>query len=698
MNAAVLAGAVAGFLLALGAVASLWRGSLGQAGAARSACWWFAAAAVVSCANLIVGQAAAFPAGSTAMDLSFADLPGFLLLPVMAVGLNRLAASAPGPVAEPLPPRRSRRGLMTLGAHLVDGYLLASALFVAGWVIVFGPVFTTYGGGAGTFAAELVHPVAGLVFLGIMLAAAGAAGRRGLLPYLALAAMTGGDSLAVAARITGSPPGVAALIAQLAALGLLALAPWTWGRWPAGLRRAGGAPWMTTGAAAVAAAAAAVLAIGQAAALGRLPEPVVLLVLGVALVALGARVVALVKRVNSWARVWQESGKLFRQLAERTSDVVLICDLAGVIRFASRAVTGYGYTPENLAGLPVTDLLHPEDQPGGVRALHKAVTATGQRTGRYPCRVRAADGTWRHVESTVSRYRHPGGPDQLLVTARDITAQMELRRQITHLTFHDVLTGLPNRAYMERRAEDLIAQSANGAATDGTHGGGPDGTQGGGTDGTHGGGTDGTHGGGTDGTDGGAARRAVAVAIVLGVDGFVAFNESGGRGAGDLLLAQIARRLRLTVSPQDTVARWGGDQFAVLVEGPDASGAGADSFRAGADTFGAGADRFGAGADTVRAGVGSHPYVPDVAERLARRLPSEPFRLGNRDVTVTVSVGVAFADGRPAGQVWRRAELAMARARELGGDRVEVFHDAPPGTGPAPCGPPEAAAAGAAAQ
>jgi PleD family two-component response regulator len=79
-------------------------------------------------------------------------------------------------------------------------------------------------------------------------------------------------------------------------------------------------------------------------------------------------------------------------------------------------------------------------------------------------------------------------------------------------------------------------------------------------------------------------------------------------------------------------------------------------------------------------------------------VPSQPFQLGDRDVTVTVSVGVAWTYGAPVGQVWRNAELAMARARELGGDRVEVFDDAPPAGGPAPGGPPEtAAAAGAAA-
>jgi diguanylate cyclase (GGDEF)-like protein/PAS domain S-box-containing protein len=399
---------------------------------------------------------------------------------------------------------------------------------------------------------------------------------------------------------------------------------------------------------------------------------VVLIVLGVTVAALGARVVGLVRRVNSWARVWQESGRRFRQLADRTSDVVLICDLAGVVRYASLAVADYGYTPESLAGLQLTDLLHPEDRAGGIRVVHRAITAGSQRPGRYPCRVRAADGTWRHVESTVSRYREPGGPDQLLVTARDISAQIELRRQVTHLTFHDALTGLPNRGYIERRTQHVIGQSTGEGARS-------------------------TPAGAADAASGVAGEGAggAALAIVLGVDGFGALNDAGGRGAGDLLLAQIARRLRLAVSPQDTVARWGGDEFAVLIEG----------------------------AAGLAAGVTGQSEVPDVTERLARSVSAQPFQLGDADVTLTVSIGVAFADGSPAAHVWRNAELAMAQARESGGNRIEMSAtrppsrppengapgngtpgngtpgNGPPGGGPAPGGPDEpAATAGAPAE
>jgi diguanylate cyclase (GGDEF)-like protein/PAS domain S-box-containing protein len=628
MSLTAVAGTVAGFLAAALAVLSLWRGSLRQTWPDRRPYRWFAIAAGLVFANMIVSQSVSLPASETTMVVSFADLPALLVLPAMAAGLAGLVPGARDGLADGQPVRQPRRGIGTVCAYLTDGYVLAAALFLIGWVTLFAHAFAASGGSASAFAADLIHPLADLVVLGATLPLAQAAGRRAVSPYLALIAMTVADSLAVPARVAGAHPGAGALTADVAALALLALTPWTGDIWSAGTRWIGGAREVTTAAAAGVAAVAGLLVLGSAISSGHLPEPVEFFVLGAMATVLAIRMVSLVRRVDSWSRVWQESGRQFRQLAERTSDVVLLCDLDGVIRYASHAVTGYGYTPEDLRGTPIADLLHPEDRAGGLRAVRRAGMGKAQRVGRYPCRVRAADGTWRHVQSTVSRYIDPGHPDRLLLTARDMSAQVALRRQVTHLTFHDGLTGLPNRAYVEQRAQDLLGQARQPALVTGAPV------------------TGGTV---TGAGEAGGGQPPVAGVILLDMDGFTAINDECGHAAGDLLLAQVARRLRLAVSPQDTVARWGGDEFAVLTE----SAPSAEEFA-------------------------------DMAHRLSRSVASQPFRVGDTDLAITASVGVAVADGSPPAQVWRNAEMALARAKAAGAAQVEMFPpgDASPGEHP----------------
>ena len=605
MSPAQVAASAAVLLAAVGAAVSLWRGAARQPWPDLRAYRWFTIAAGLICANVIVGQAVPPPAGAAAM-LSFTDLPSLLLLPVMAAGLAGLATAARSAMPDAQSPRRSRR-LAAAGAYLADGYVLAAALFLIGWVTLFSAAYARSGAGL-SFARELVHPLVDLLILCAALPLAQAAGRRGVAPYLALVAVAVGDALAVGARIAGTSPGIGAVAAQLVALGLLALTPWAIGAWAAGTRWLDGAREVTTAAAAAVAAAACVLVIGQAIAAGHLNGLMEILLVSTIAAVLAVRVVSLVWRADAWSRVWQESGRQFRQLAERTSDVVLLCDVNGVIRYASQAVTGYGYGPDALRGTPVVDLLHPDDRAGGMQAIRRARESKAPRPGRYPCRVRAEDGTWRYVEATVSRYRDPGQPDLVLITARDMSAQVALRRQVTHLTFHDGLTGLPNRAYAEQRAVDVLAQS-RGATVPGV--------------------------------------------ILVDIDGFTALNDVRGHTAGNLLLAQVARRLRLAVSPEDTVARWGGDEFAVLTEG-----------------------------------TASAAELADIAERLVRGVAAQPFRIGDSDLSVTASAGAALADGSAAADMWRNAESALARAKAAGGGRVEMFGaDNPAGTdgqGPAP--------------
>jgi diguanylate cyclase (GGDEF)-like protein/PAS domain S-box-containing protein len=302
---------------------------------------------------------------------------------------------------------------------------------------------------------------------------------------------------------------------------------------------------------------------------------------------------------------WRESSRNLRELASRTSDVMLVCDLDGVISYASAAVGDYGYAPGDLTGRRLLDFVHPEDRDAVLTASRLALgTGAGaagpaEASGRFPARVRAADGTWRHVESTVLPYQVPGAPRQVLVTTRDVSDQVALRQQVAHLTFHDGLTGLPNRAYVEERTRDVLRDAS--------------------------------------------ASRRVGV-IFLDLDRFTAVNDSVGHGAGDLVLAQAARRLRATVPVHDTVARWGSDEFAVLIEN-----------------------------------AGPGPEVSEIAERLVGAIAAEPFRVAGQQIALTASAGVALRDPAvarpddPAGLILRNADVAMSRAKEAGGDRVEIY-------------------------
>src|SRR5262249_34681393 len=151
-------------------------------------------------------------------------------------------------------------------------------------------------------------------------------------------------------------------------------------------------------------------------------------------------------------------------------------DLDGTISYASPSVASFSYPQEALVGRPLMEFVHPEDvaaartavqevlsqaedvtpaAPGGApepadggtesRAEARVDGRTeGRADGhadaggtspegkdRFSCRLRAADGTWRHLECAVLLYRLPGEPAQMLVTARDVSDQVALRQQVT---------------------------------------------------------------------------------------------------------------------------------------------------------------------------------------------------------------------------------------------------------------------------
>jgi diguanylate cyclase (GGDEF)-like protein/PAS domain S-box-containing protein len=600
MILAILAG-VAGALLAVVAGGCLWHASIRRGQDVRNAYRWLALAAVLWGAGFTAAEG--MPASAASGSLTSADLLSLLALVALGLGLAGLAGAGggdgPGGGEERLVPRDApREQARRATVRTADACVAACALFVISWAAVLAGDYHRIGESAGTFAVQAIQPLAGMVALSVLLAQAVRAGRAGLAPYLALVLVTLGQLLAVGDDISGLRAGAVSQIIQIAGFCLLGVAGLGAATRVVLPRRPSGSAWpdrrsAATLAAALAAAVAATVAIGWALGGGSFADPAVVVAGGVAGLALVARVTDLVGRERTAAAVSEESERRFRELAGRTSDAVIICDPDGVIRYASPAVAAYGYTPGVLAGVSLSELVHPEDRASGVRAVRAAADGTGPQ--RFPCRVRAADGTWRHVESTVSRYSDASAAGRLLITARDVSDQVALRRQLTYLTLHDGLTGLPNRAFLEGRAKDAVDRSTD-------------------------------------------AESARAGAVFINLDGFTGVNDSIGHGAGDLLLAQAARRLRAAVPPQDTVARWGSDEFAVLV-------------------------------DTTA----SAQEIVDLAERLAGSIAAEPFLVADREISLTASVGVALAGGGAPGDLLRNADVAMSRAKDAGGGRVEVF-------------------------
>jgi diguanylate cyclase (GGDEF)-like protein len=296
----------------------------------------------------------------------------------------------------------------------------------------------------------------------------------------------------------------------------------------------------------------------------------------------------------------------FRSLVQGASEIIMTLERPGRLGYISPAVRGVlGYDAQQLIGSSLYDLIHLEDR------RHVITTVDDFLSGVAPaalveCRVRAAralplpaagPGTqsiWRHAEATITR--HYGG---LVFTIRDVSDRVALRDQLAYNAYHDALTGLPNRALFTERLEQAVSQRS--------------------------------------------AREHPPAVLFLDLDWFKAVNDAQGHAAGDELLVEAAARLRTAVRTGDTVARFGGDEFAALVHGdPDGKAA------------------------------------REVAERLHAAL-TLPYELLPGRFVVGASVGVAYwRPGTGAAQLLREADLAMYEAKNGGKGRVVVREPAEP--------------------
>jgi PAS domain S-box-containing protein len=312
-----------------------------------------------------------------------------------------------------------------------------------------------------------------------------------------------------------------------------------------------------------------------------------------------------------------ERERLFQLITENAADMIAVIDRNGQRLYNSPAYqTILGYGPEELAATSSMDQIHPEDRTRVLEAAEKARN-TG-RGERLEYRIRHKDGSWRFIESTANAIRSPEGETEgLVVVNRDITERKRAEEKLDHLSFHDGLTNLPNRALFLDRLQRAITQSRRHSDF----------------------------------------RFAV---LFIDIDEFKVFNDSLGHVAGDALLIQIAQRLSVCLRGADTISRprLGGAAGPLLGESTLA--------RPGGDEFTVLLEELHDPSDTIR-----------VAERIQQKL-AVPFDLNGQEIVLTVSIGVAFSGnaGAEAQDVLGDAEIAMYRAKSAGKSRCEVFDHA----------------------
>jgi diguanylate cyclase (GGDEF)-like protein/PAS domain S-box-containing protein len=291
-----------------------------------------------------------------------------------------------------------------------------------------------------------------------------------------------------------------------------------------------------------------------------------------------------------------------RLITDSISDLIAVVDTDGRFVYASPSHgRELAIEPEGLLGNAVVDLVHPSDRPALTKALAQVTNVHGlsaadahqaSDSAKVEYRLRSGRGTWVWVESALRVVPEDG---TLVLSSRAIDERRRLEDELRRRATHDPLTGLANRSLTAERLDAALARGAAGHVG----------------------------------------------LLFCDLDKFKEVNDRLGHESGDDLLIQVADRLRACVRPTDLLARFGGDEFVIVLDA-----------------------------------VADLDAVTEIGDRVVCALDA-PFLLNGEFVEISVSVGgvLGIRGESRASAMLRDADAAMYAAKNAGRGRVKVFDD-----------------------
>jgi diguanylate cyclase (GGDEF)-like protein/PAS domain S-box-containing protein len=280
-------------------------------------------------------------------------------------------------------------------------------------------------------------------------------------------------------------------------------------------------------------------------------------------------------------------------LTDASLDLITVVDAGGGVLYQSPAFSRLlGFESQAEIGTPIGHLVDARDAPRLLQSVRLA--EQGKPGVAVESRWRHVDGSVRWMETVCNNLLADPRVGGIVLTSRDVTDRRTEREELHRRAFQDPLTGLANRARLAERLSAAVARTDTELAV-----------------------------------------------LFIDLDNFKTVNDGLGHAAGDRFLSEIADRLRACVRTGDLVARMGGDEFAVLLQG-----------------------------------VGAGIRASRVADRILAKLDA-PINLDGRAVTPGASIGITSgASAESAQQILRNADLALYAAKHTGKGHVQVYRPA----------------------